>query len=91
MKLGLPTILFLVFLVLKLCGVIAWSWVWVTAPLWIGALLWLAGLILVAVAAAAKLTALDRHQRVVNNPDGPTAKPAFWLRYVCPEHYANPL
>jgi len=26
--------LFLVFLVLKLTGVIAWSWWWVTAPLW---------------------------------------------------------
>jgi len=27
--------LFCVFLVLKLCGVIAWSWWWVTAPLWV--------------------------------------------------------
>lgn len=26
---------FVAFLVLKLCGVIAWSWWWVTAPLWI--------------------------------------------------------
>lgn len=32
---GLPAALFLVFLVLKLTGVITWSWVWVTAPLWI--------------------------------------------------------
>ena len=30
----LPTVLFIVFLVLKLYGVIAWSWWWVTAPLW---------------------------------------------------------
>lgn len=29
-------VLFLVFLILKLCSVIAWSWWWVTAPLWIG-------------------------------------------------------
>ncbi len=29
-------ILFLIFLTLKLCGVIAWSWWWVTAPLWGG-------------------------------------------------------
>lgn len=29
-------ILFLVFLTLKLTGVIAWSWWWVTAPLWGG-------------------------------------------------------
>lgn len=27
-------LLFLVFLTLKLCGVIEWSWWWVTAPLW---------------------------------------------------------
>ena len=26
--------LFLVFLILKLCGKIDWSWWWVTAPLW---------------------------------------------------------
>ena len=32
---GLSTVLFIVFLVLKLTGVIAWSWWWVTAPLWI--------------------------------------------------------
>lgn len=32
---GLSTLLFLVFLILKLTGVIAWSWWWVTAPLWI--------------------------------------------------------
>lgn len=29
--------LFLIFLVLKLVGVISWSWWWVTAPLWIPA------------------------------------------------------
>ena len=32
---GLPMILFIVFLVLRLCKVIAWSWWWVTSPLWI--------------------------------------------------------
>ncbi len=32
---GLGGVLFIVFLVLKLCGVITWSWWWVTAPLWI--------------------------------------------------------
>ena len=35
---GLPMILFIVFLILKLCKVIAWSWWWVTSPLWIMAL-----------------------------------------------------
>ena len=32
--LGLGTVLFLIFLVLKLVGVIDWSGWWVTAPLW---------------------------------------------------------
>jgi Flp pilus assembly protein TadB len=32
---GLGSALFLVFLVLKLTGVVAWSWVWVLAPLWV--------------------------------------------------------
>jgi hypothetical protein len=32
---GFGTLLFLVFLVLRLCGVIDWSWWWVTSPLWI--------------------------------------------------------
>ena len=34
-NISLSTILFVVFLVLKLCGTIDWSWWWVTAPLWI--------------------------------------------------------
>jgi len=32
---GLGSLLFVVFLVLKLVGVITWSWWWVTSPLWI--------------------------------------------------------
>lgn len=39
MEVGAGFLLFLVFLVLKLTGVIAWSWLWVTAPLWIGLVL----------------------------------------------------
>jgi hypothetical protein len=31
---GCLTLLFLIFLVLKLTGLIAWSWWWVTLPLW---------------------------------------------------------
>lgn len=31
---GLGTVLFIVFLILKLTKTIAWSWWWVTAPLW---------------------------------------------------------
>jgi len=32
---GLATLLFVLFLGLKLTGYIDWSWWWVTAPLWI--------------------------------------------------------
>lgn len=39
MKLTFPMVLFLVFLVLKLTGAIAWSWWWVTAPVWVDLLL----------------------------------------------------
>lgn len=32
---GFPTLLTLLFIALKLCNVIYWSWWWVLAPLWI--------------------------------------------------------
>jgi hypothetical protein len=34
MKVTLPSVLFIVFLVLKLTEIIDWSWWWITAPLW---------------------------------------------------------
>jgi len=37
--LGLGTVLFLIFLVLKLTDKIDWSWWWITSPLWIPILL----------------------------------------------------
>lgn len=38
---GLSGVLLIVFIVLKLCGVIAWSWWWVLCPLWISIAIWL--------------------------------------------------
>lgn len=35
----LDILLLVVFITLKLCGVIAWSWLWVLSPLWIGLIL----------------------------------------------------
>ena len=32
----LPGLLTCVFILLKLCKVIAWSWIWVLAPFWAG-------------------------------------------------------
>ena len=38
---GFTGLLTIVFIVLKLCGVIAWSWWWVLlSPLWISTILW---------------------------------------------------
>ena len=35
---GFTGLLTIAFIVLKLTGVIGWSWLWVLSPLWIGAL-----------------------------------------------------
>lgn len=35
MKIGLPGLLGIIFIVLKLIGKIAWPWVWVLSPFWI--------------------------------------------------------
>lgn len=37
--LGFCDVLLVVFIVLKLIGVIAWSWWWVLSPIWIGVLI----------------------------------------------------
>ena len=39
------------FIVLKLCGVIDWSWWWVTCPLWFSTALFVAGGVIILVAA----------------------------------------
>lgn len=40
MRIGFLGLLTIVFIVLKLMGVVAWSWVWVLSPLWISVVLW---------------------------------------------------
>lgn len=39
--LGCFQVLTIIFIVLKVIGVIDWSWIWVLAPLWIPVLLWI--------------------------------------------------
>lgn len=46
---GFFTILFLILLVLKLTGTIAWSWWFVTAPLWGPLVLWIVILIIILI------------------------------------------
>lgn len=57
---SLSAVLFVVFLVLKLTGVIAWSWLWVTAPLWIGFLVALPFMLLQVVVAGATVRKVRR-------------------------------
>ena len=49
---SLGTILGIVFIVLKFCGVIEWSWVWVLAPFWISAIIVILTLVFVTMVAA---------------------------------------
>ena len=51
-SIGITTILFVVFLVLKLTGLISWSWWWVTAPLWIPTCLGLTIIIILIIIRA---------------------------------------
>lgn len=51
---GFFGLLAIVFITLKLCGVIAWSWWWVLAPLWIPAVVILLLLVILIVIMASK-------------------------------------
>lgn len=52
MQIGLSTLLGVLFITLKLTGVIAWSWLWVLAPFWIGFALTFLLLVVMALIAA---------------------------------------
>ena len=52
--LGLAGVVLVVFIILKLTGLVGWPWLWVLAPLWIGAGLWLLVLIVGAVVLVVK-------------------------------------
>ena len=51
MKMGICSVLGLIFVTLKLTGVIAWSWLWVLLPFW-GPIV--VGVVLVFLVAALK-------------------------------------
>lgn len=70
--LGLGTVLFLIFLVLKLCNVIDWSWWWVTSPLWISAIiivLLFVGIFVYYYIEEKKLTPKNKKQGKKNEKD----------------------
>lgn len=55
MKMGICSVLGLIFITLKLTGVIAWSWWWVLLPFYGGIVLLLALLVAGGIAAAAAI------------------------------------
>ena len=54
---GLAGVLLVVFIVLKLVGVITWSWLWVLSPLWISV-----GLVLVIFLITLVVVAITQHK-----------------------------
>ena len=51
---GIFLVLTIVFIVLKLCGVIGWSWVWVFSPLWLSVLAFFLYLIVIFIVGSLK-------------------------------------
>lgn len=47
-------VLGVVFIALRLCGVIEWPWVWVLAPIWVPICLWLLAVLIAFIVAARK-------------------------------------
>ena len=48
---GFCSLLTIAFIVLKLCNVISWSWLWVLAPMWIPATVAIAIILIILVVA----------------------------------------
>lgn len=62
---GFCGLLTVAFIVLKLTGVINWSWLWVLAPIWIPTAIALAIIVIVLIVVLVKetLRALERRRR----------------------------
>ena len=51
-SIGFGSLLAIVFIVLKLCHVISWAWIWILAPIWIPLVLVVGFILTVAVLVA---------------------------------------
>ena len=69
---GFAGLLTIVFITLKLCNVIAWSWWWVLSPIWISAGLVIGILLIVAIVAVLV--------QVFKKPEAPNQKAARLCR-----------
>ena len=61
---GFTGLLTVLFIGLKLTGFIAWSWVWVLAPLWIGIAIELVFLIVAALLGGLSVLASSTKKRI---------------------------
>ena len=61
---GICGVLTIVFIVLKLVGVINWSWLWVLCPLWIDILLTVIVLVILAVLGNRKIKKNEKSGRI---------------------------
>ena len=57
---SLSVILGVFFITLKLCGKIAWSWVWVLSPFWIGTIISILSLIVVGIVGLVAVKVIDK-------------------------------
>jgi hypothetical protein len=60
-SLSLSLVIFVVFLTLKLSGVINWSWWWITSPLWLPFVVVLAIIFIISVFAIVSVLINDRN------------------------------
>ena len=68
--LGLGAVLFLIFLVLKLCNVIDWSWWWITSPLWISFILYVLIIVGVFIYYYLEDTSQERYLKKLRKKNG---------------------
>ena len=61
MKIGFCGALTILFIALKLCGTITWSWLWVLSPLWIGLAV---GIVTLAIISSVSVFLLSREKKV---------------------------
>lgn len=59
-QISFPFLLGLVFIILKLCKVIAWSWWWITAPFWIPVVISIA---LIVIGSLGMYFSIKKHKK----------------------------
>lgn len=61
-EVGLSTLLTIIFIVLKLCGIISWSWWWVLSPLWVGVAIFIVVTVVVCLCGCIATTIEEKRE-----------------------------